>query len=79
MESGRTLWEELCRKDYSGTDFVDTMINRWMSLQASIDPEIHAHVRARLEKQKVDAAIWRDTCLEYFKQFSGKPIIEGRE
>jgi alpha-glucuronidase len=74
MKSGKTLWEELCRKYYSGTDYVDDMIEKWMTLEASIDPEIHAHVRAKLEKQKVDAAIWRDTCLEYFERFSRKPI-----
>jgi alpha-glucuronidase len=66
-------------KYYSGTDYVDEMIGKWMSLETSLDPEIHAHVRAKLEKQKVDAAIWRDTCLHYFKQFSGKPITEERE
>ncbi|MGA9365550.1 MAG: alpha-glucuronidase family glycosyl hydrolase [Bacteroidota bacterium] len=79
MKSGKTLWEELCRKYDSGTEYVDDMIRKWRSLKASIDPEIHAHVRAKLEKQKVDAAIWRDTCLEYFHQFSRKAIIHPQQ
>jgi alpha-glucuronidase len=74
MISGKTLWEELCAKYYSGTKYVDGMIDTWSSLEASVDPEIYSHVKAKLEKQKTDAAIWRDTCLNYFQKFSRKPI-----
>jgi alpha-glucuronidase len=74
MKSGRTLWDELCYKYYSGTDYVNEMIKTWESLEKNIDPEIYASVKAKLEKQKVDAGIWRDTCLEYFGQFSKQPI-----
>jgi alpha-glucuronidase len=74
MISGKTLWEELCSKYYSGTNFVDQMIESWSSLEKTLDPEIYLHVKAKLEKQKTDAAIWRDTCLEYFQKFSKKPI-----
>jgi alpha-glucuronidase len=79
MKSGRTLWEELCTKYYSGTDYVDDMIDKWTTLEASIDPEIYSQVRARLEKQKVDAVVWRDTCLEYLHQFSRKAIIPPQQ
>ena len=75
MKSGKTLWVELCTKFYSGTKFVDGMLVSWSSLVKSIDPEIHSLVKARLEKQKTDAAIWRDTCLSYFQNFSKKPIV----
>lgn len=74
MKSGKTLWEELCSKYYEGTQYIDTMIEQWSSLETSIDPEISSHVKAKLDKQKVDAAIWRDTCLEYFQKFSRKPL-----
>jgi alpha-glucuronidase len=74
MKSGRTLWDELCYKYYTGTDYVDEMIKTWESLEKDIDPEIYAAVKAKLEKQKVDAGIWRDTCLGYFGQFSKQPI-----
>jgi alpha-glucuronidase len=75
MRSGKTLWEEMCSKYYSGTKYVDEMIDQWSTLKLSVDPEIYSHVQARLEIQKTDAAIWRDTCLQYFQMFSKKPII----
>lgn len=74
MKSGRTLWEELCRKYYSGTAYVEDMIDKWNSLKASIDPEMFASVKTKLDKHTVDAAEWRDTCLLYFQKFSKKPI-----
>jgi len=75
LKSGKTLWNDLCAKYYSGTKYVDEMIGAWSSLEASVDPEIYSHVKTRLEQQKTDAAIWRDTCLKYFQKFSKKPII----
>jgi alpha-glucuronidase len=77
MKSGRTLWDELCYKYYSGTDYVDEMLKTWQSLEKDIDPEIYASVKAKLEKQKVDAGIWRDTCLGYFGGFSKMPISKN--
>jgi len=73
-KSGKTLWEELCTKYYVGTKYVDEMTAQWSSLKSSVDPEIYSHVQARLEIQKTDAAIWRDTCLQYFQKFSKRPI-----
>ncbi len=75
MRSGKTLWEELCSKYYAGTDYVDSMLATWTALKKSVDPEIFLQVKARLEKQKIDAGIWRDTCLSYFQKFSKMPII----
>ena len=74
MKSGNTLWEELCTKYYFGTRYVDDMIGQWSSLEPSVDPEIYSHVKAKLEEQKSDAAIWRDTCLQYFQKFSKRSI-----
>ena len=74
MKSGRTLWEELCNKYYLGTAYVDSMLTTWNSLHNSIDPEIFLLVKSRLEKQKIDAGIWRDTCLTYFQKFSKMAI-----
>jgi alpha-glucuronidase len=74
MKSGRTLWDEMCSRYYEGTDYVDEMYNTWQSLEASIDPEIFAHVKNKLQKQKVDSKLWRDTCINYFRKFSKKPV-----
>ena len=74
MKSGLTLWDELCYKYYSGTAYVDKMIEDWASLEDEIDPEIFQHVKGKLKKQKTDAAVWRDTCIKYFQKFSNKPV-----
>ena len=74
LRSGRTLWEELCHQYFAGTDYVDSMHGQWMSLKGSVDPEIFEHVKMKLEKQKTDAGVWRDTCLRYFQRFSGKTM-----
>ena len=55
------------------------MIGAWSSLETTVDPEIYSHVKAKLEQQKNDAAIWRDTCLSYFQKFSNMPINQSRE
>jgi len=78
MKSGRTLWDEMCLHYYEGTRSVDSMIDTWESLRKEIDPAIYAHVRDKLSQHRRDAAIWRDTCLEYFQTFSGKEIRTSR-
>ena len=75
LRSGRTLWEDLCHRYYAGTGYVDGMLRQWTGLQKNIDPDTFAHVKSRLETHQRDAAIWRDTCLQYFQTFSGRPII----
>ena len=74
MSSGRTLWEELCVRYNAGTDYVREMYNKWLSLQGAVDPQVFSSVTQMLEKQLVDAAAWRDTCLVYFQKFSKQPI-----
>jgi alpha-glucuronidase len=74
MKSGKTLWEELCERYYAGTDAVRGMHARWLSLEGAVDPEVFSSVMMKLDKQVVDAAVWRDTCLNYFQKFSKQPI-----
>ena len=74
LKSGRSLWEELCSRYYAGTDYVETMLKEWNTLQGSLDPEIFSHVQKKLVQQRTDAAIWRDTCLQYFQKFSRLPV-----
>lgn len=74
MSSGRTLWEELCEKYTSGPGYVRGMYDKWLSLDGAVDPQVFSSVREKLEKQLVDAAVWRDTCLAYFQKFSKQPI-----
>lgn len=74
MRSGRTLWDELCYRYYSGTKYVDKMIKHWQNMEQYINPQIFSHVGDKLQIQKKDAGIWRDTCVSYFQQFSKKPV-----
>jgi alpha-glucuronidase len=74
MKSGRTLWDELCCRYYSGVDYVKEMEHTWAMLERYVDPEIYLHVKRRLSTQEEDAAIWRDTCIGYFQKFSKRPV-----
>jgi alpha-glucuronidase len=74
MKSGRTLWKELCRRYYTGVDYVKEMEHKWAALEKDIDPEIYLHVKEKLATQEKDAAIWRDTCVSYFQKFSNRPV-----
>jgi alpha-glucuronidase len=74
MKSGRTLWEELCDKYYSGADSVNWMIKEWSSLEEKIDDERFKHVLTFLKIQKKEAIWWRNACLLYFQSYSKKPI-----
>jgi alpha-glucuronidase len=74
MQSGRTLWEELVHKYYSGVETVRAMQRTWSSLEGLIDPARHEHVRALLSIQEKEARWWRDACVLYFQTFSMLPI-----
>lgn len=74
MQSGRTLWEELCARYTSGTDFVRGMYDRWLSLKGDLDPQVFSAVEAKLQRQRIDAKAWKDTCLTYFQKFSRMPF-----
>jgi alpha-glucuronidase len=74
MKSGRTLWEELCYKYYSGVDSVRLMRKTWNSFTGLIDDERFSHVQALLKIQEKEAVWWRNACLLYFQTFSKMPI-----
>ena len=79
MKSGRTLWDELVDKYYDGVEQVRSMQREWDRLEAYVDAERFAQVKALLIVQERDAVIWRDSCVLYFQTFSGKPIPAGYE
>lgn len=74
MKSGRTLWDELCYRYYSGVEGVRKMIKIWNSLESKIDAERFNHVRMLLKIQEKEAVWWRNACLLYFQTFSKMPI-----
>ena len=74
MQSGRTLWEELCHVYYAGVDSVRAMQKKWNALEGKIDEERFRQVQMLLAIQVDEAVWWRNACLLYFQTFSGKPI-----
>jgi alpha-glucuronidase len=76
-KSGLTLWEELCRHYSRGVREVAEFQTVWETLRPYVDAERHHHVRLRLRKQYYNAVKWKDTCLNYFRQFSQMPIPAG--
>lgn len=74
MQSGRTLWDELCYKYNLGVEMVREMQAIWASLENYVDAARFEHVRALLDVQEMEARWWRDACLLYFQTFSQMPI-----
>jgi len=79
MKSGRTLWEELVDKYYTGVKQVHEMQAGWNRVEGQIDAERFAHVKALLAVQERDAVRWRDSCVLYFQSFSKLPIPDAYE
>jgi len=79
MQSGRTLWNELCYKYYAGVDSVRWMQKAWNSCKGKIDAERWDQVRMLLAIQEREAVWWRNACLLYFQSFSGMPLPAGSE
>jgi alpha-glucuronidase len=79
MHTGRTLWEELCHRYYTGVDSVRWMQRWWAGLRNRIDPERWEMVDMRLKIQEHDAVWWRNACLLYFQTFSRRQLPPGAE
>jgi alpha-glucuronidase len=74
MKSGRTLWEELVSEYTRGAEQALSLETRWKALRGKVDEERHQAVLGKIQQQVADAAAWRDKCLRYFAQFSGRPV-----
>ncbi|HEY8917052.1 MAG TPA: alpha-glucuronidase family glycosyl hydrolase [Chitinophaga sp.] len=74
MQSGRTLWDELCYRYYSGVATAKTMQQQWNTLEGRVDKERFKQVQMLLAIQVKEATWWRNACLLYFQTFSKMPI-----
>ena len=74
MKSGRSLWEEICYHYDTGLRQVHQFQMTWDKVEPYVDAERFQHVQSRLRNQSRNAQVWKDACLLYFQQFSGKPI-----
>jgi alpha-glucuronidase len=79
MHSGRTLWDELCYKYYTGVDSARWMQKAWNNLKGSIDEERWEQVKMLLGIQEQEAVWWRNACLLYFQTFARLPLPAGAE
>jgi alpha-glucuronidase len=74
MRSGRTLWDELAWRYYSGVEYVNRMLETWAELKPAIDPQRYEEVLTKLSTQAAHAIEWPQVCLAYFQKFSQRPI-----
>ncbi|MVN76720.1 alpha-glucuronidase [Hymenobacter sp. HMF4947] len=74
LPTGRTLWNELCTRYYTGADSVLWMQQQWAAAKPALDPALYADVAARLQTQRKEALWWRDACVLYFQTLARQPI-----
>lgn len=79
LNSGRTLWDEMCYRYQQGVDTVAWMQKQWQSLSGKVDSDVHAQVSSLMGIQLKEARWWRNSCLLYFQQFSKMPLPSGVE
>lgn len=79
MKSGNTLWEELCAHYDRGVAEVDRFHEVWQQMRPLVlladkdDSRRWQEVEERLQHQQQNAREWRQTCIDYFRSFSGAP------
>ena len=74
MKDGKSFWDELVYRYQMGVQYVTWMRETWDSLQPYIGARRFAEVQAKLATHEADASNWRDTTVNYWQQFSGRPI-----
>lgn len=79
LKNGRTLWDGMALKYQEGVDQVEEMIKTWNATEKYVDTERFKEVQMLLKIQLKEAKWWRDACLLYFQQYSGKQLPEGVE
>jgi alpha-glucuronidase len=74
LSTGRTLWNELATRYYTGADSVLWLQKQWAAARPALDPALYADVAARLQTQRKEALWWRDACVLYFQTFAKQPL-----
>ncbi|MBO0359164.1 alpha-glucuronidase [Hymenobacter sp. BT186] len=77
LSTGRTLWNELTTRYYTGADSVLWMQRQWEQAKPALDPALYTDVAARLRVQHREALWWRDACVLYFQSVSKQPLPPG--
>lgn len=79
LKDGNNLWDGLAFKYQEGVNQVQKMQKTWGMTGKYIDSERFEEVKMLLNIQYKEAKWWRDACLLYFQQFSGKELPKGVE
>lgn len=74
MRNGLSMWDNLCYAYDRGVRQAEAFVETWKSIKPYIDESKYQHMLVRFERQAKDAWWWRDACLLYFQEFSGKPL-----
>ncbi|MFD1142317.1 alpha-glucuronidase family glycosyl hydrolase [Larkinella insperata] len=74
LSTGRTLWDELCTRFYTGADSVGWLQKQWAQVKKDVNPETFDNVAGRLATQQKEAIWWRDAWVLYLQEFSRQPI-----
>ena len=77
MRSGNTLWRELLAHYDRGVAAVEDMRSSWEGLESYVDPERFDKTSRLLDIQLREARWWRDACIAYFMQQSGRELPDG--
>lgn len=79
MKDGQTLWAELCYRYDKGVRLVREFQKTWDQVQRYVDSERFSQVQTKLREQCMNAQVWKDACLLYFRQFSKMPFPNDME
>ncbi|MDI3504781.1 MAG: alpha-glucuronidase [Bacteroidota bacterium] len=79
MKDGQTLWAELCYRYDKGVRQVREFQKTWDQVQRYVDAERFSQVQTKLREQCMNAQVWKDACLLYFRQFSKMPFPNDME
>ena len=74
MSNGLNLWDNLCYTYDRGVKQAAEFVNTWKAARQYVDSDIYERQLKRFERQAKDAQWWRDACLLYFQQYSGKML-----
>jgi len=74
MRSGKTLWNEMVARYYTGVDAVKDMQQVWKGMKPYVDPVRFNEVDQLMAVQYEEAVRWRNSCVLYFQSFSKMPI-----
>lgn len=77
LSTGLTLWESLVAHYDRGVAAVEQMRQTWNDLADYVDVRRHQKVADYLNIQLEEARWWRDACLAYFMNVSGRSLPDG--